>query len=54
MARALHPQMKKIDAPACSSGRMLSGGDLAQHIESGQKQLQRGYSQMILTDAEHQ
>ena len=54
MARALHPQIKKIDAPACSSGRMSSGGDLAQHIEPGQKQLQRGYSQMILTDAEHQ
>ena len=54
MARALSPQMKNIDAPTCSSGRMWSGGDLAQHIEPGRKQPQRGYNQMILTDAEHQ
>ena len=33
-------EMKNIDAPACS------GGDLAQHIEPGRKQLQRGYSQV--------
>ena len=54
MARALHPQMKNIDAPSCSSGQMWSGVDLAQHIEPGRKQPQRSYSQMRLTAAEHQ